>query len=233
MMFASSTLFRLTRYEELCGYLARRLSSTLSIFTGRRLTSRRRAPFMTLSHGSSSSRVSPIDCSSSTSVSDFLMGWRDSGIGRSSTVCSRFESCRLRDCVRDGDEIVVWYQRPLRAIFPRAEEGRYRLTLGAAGLQKSSLRPDFVLVHEPGGQVLLVEVKFTAAEHDSVDRVGIKDIFTYFHDHETLLEGKPRPRALVVGWNSVARPVPSDVLIASQFSLGEAVDVVLNSWGNY
>jgi len=134
---------------------------------------------------------------------------------------------RLR---REDEQVVIWYQRSLRVIFPSAEQGRYRETLGAAGLQESALRPDFVLVRDPGDQVLLIEVKFSAVEDDSADRRGIRDVFSYLHDHRAFLERRRRPRALVVAWDSVAKTAPSDVMVASQNSLKEAVEVVFQSW---
>jgi hypothetical protein len=133
---------------------------------------------------------------------------------------------RLR---RGNEELSLWYQRPIGKVFD-APGGRYRDTLYSAGLTASSLRPDFVLVRHPTSEALIVEVKYTARDVDTADRVGIKDAFTYLHDSDALLSAKPKPRALVVGWNSIATPVAADVVVASQRNVGRAVELVLREW---
>jgi hypothetical protein len=130
-----------------------------------------------------------------------------------------------------NEKVSLWYQRSLRALLASREEGRYRETLASAGLAKSSLRPDFILVREPGQQVLLVEVKYSAGEETAPDRIGIRDALTYLQDSEVLLSPKPLPRALVVGWNSTGTlSSMADILVASQHSIVEAVELVLERW---
>jgi hypothetical protein len=130
-----------------------------------------------------------------------------------------------------GGEAKIWYQRSVATVLA-GPLGEYAKTLEASGLSASSLRPDFVVVREALGEVLLVEVKFTAAEDLSPDRVGIKDAFAYLHDSRTLLMGKPKPRALVVAWNTAAKLAQADVVIANQGEVRNALSFVLSAWGH-
>jgi hypothetical protein len=108
----------------------------------------------------------------------------------------------------------------------------YADVLANAGIDKSSLRPDFILVMQPRSEVLIVEVKFTARDVDTADRIGIKDVFTYLHDSASPLASRPSPRALVVGWDSTGKPAPGDVVVSSQAGVQEAVGLVLQAWQN-
>lgn len=129
-----------------------------------------------------------------------------------------------------GRKITIWYQRSLRSIFPGAPEGRYRQTLAAAGLKKSSLKPDFVVVTDPAENVLLVEVKFTSRDDVAADRVGIKDALTYLHDGAKLLSGKPLPQALVIAWASSAAPALAGVMVGPPAAVGDAIRLTMGSW---
>jgi hypothetical protein len=129
-----------------------------------------------------------------------------------------------------GRKITIWYQRSLRYVFPGASEGRYRQTLAASGLKKSSLKPDFVIVTDPGENVLLVEVKFTSRDDVAADRVGIKDAFTYLHDCAKLLSGKPLPHALVIAWASSAAPGLAGVMVGPPGAVGDAIRLTMESW---
>jgi hypothetical protein len=128
-----------------------------------------------------------------------------------------------------GGEAKIWYQRPLAAVVA-GPVGEYAKTLEGTGLSASSLRPDFIVVREGRGEVLLVEVKFTALDDLSPDRVGIKDAFAYLHDSQVFLEAKPKPRALVVAWNIGAKLAQGDVLVANQGMVRDALSFALSSW---
>lgn len=133
---------------------------------------------------------------------------------------------------RLGETITVWYQRGLPLVAGgEVFDGEYARALQAAGLSRSSLQPDFIVTREPGREILLVEVKFTAREDESPDRVGIKDALMYLHDGRSVLESKARPRALVAAWNSKAHPNSgADVMVCAQGTVGQAAAAVLGAW---
>lgn len=131
-----------------------------------------------------------------------------------------------------GEGVTIWYQRGLPLISSQAAfDGEYGRALFAAGLSRSSLRPDFIVTREPSGEILLVEVKFTARENETPDRVGIKDVLTYLHDGRQVLASRQSPRALVIAWNSNAVPNgQADVVVCSQYTIKPAMATILDSW---
>jgi hypothetical protein len=138
-----------------------------------------------------------------------------------------FPFARMR---RGAEEIDIWYQRSLWSVIGDLDGGYYATVLAAAGMSKSSLRPDFVLLRRPEKRILLVEAKFTEVEDHTPDRAGIRDVLAYLHDASEPLASIPSPRAMVAGWNSGGRPAESDVVVTDQGHIREAMRLVLHQW---
>jgi hypothetical protein len=125
-----------------------------------------------------------------------------------------------------GHKYVLEWQRSYWSTPAFKGPGRYATALDAATLDRSSLRPDFLLYNEDGTRAVLVEVKFSAREEQSPDRVGMIDCLAYQHDLET---ASKRPRdvvSLVVASSSGATPSVGEICVAGPDALRSSAAVI-------
>jgi hypothetical protein len=106
----------------------------------------------------------------------------------------------------------------------------YQNILVAAGMRRSTLRPDFLLLLENPFRLLMVEAKQSRLEDVTPDRRGILEAMAYIRDCQDVLVGLPPPHALVVGWNATGKPAVSPIVVSDQGSVGVAVDLILDQW---
>jgi hypothetical protein len=76
----------------------------------------------------------------------------------------------------------------------------------------------------------MIEVKQTAVESARPERRGVPEAMAYLHDLGTQLDNYPAPRALVIGWDAVASPGISPIVVTSQDRIAAAMGLVLASW---
>jgi hypothetical protein len=132
---------------------------------------------------------------------------------------------------RGSQAIEAYWQRSLWSVSGLAPEGRYAEVLDAARMDRSALRPDFVIRSRNPDRLATVEVKLTEAEDGSTpERRGIQDALVYAHDAESLLEGLPQPHGLVIAWNATGRPAPGRIVVAGQAGIADAIGVLLDAW---
>jgi hypothetical protein len=137
----------------------------------------------------------------------------------------------FRILTRGTTQITIWWQRPVWSVLGLdSRKGAYGQVLRSANMSHSSLRPDFTVHAEPGGCVLVVEVKLTEREGETRDRVGIRDALGYLHDLGPALDEVPEPHALVVAWNADGTPGQGKILVCDQDAIGDAVAAALRSW---
>lgn len=152
-------------------------------------------------------------------------GYRETGarlIGKNSVPFATLE--------RDDSRITVWWQRTLWQFgFAAGATSQFHGILEIAGMSRSSLRPDFLLIGEDPKRLLLVEVKHSVREN-AVERDGIRDALAYLEDAKELFESSPAPHALVVAWNATGAAAPGRVMVSSQNGVGAAIDVLLERW---
>jgi hypothetical protein len=136
--------------------------------------------------------------------------------------------------VRHGDRLWLWWQRSLWQLpIGVGRTGRFHAVLDAAGMIRSSLRPDFLLVGEHPPRVLIVEVKHTEGADTTPERVGIREALAYIHDAASILQPLPEPHALVVAWDATGRPAAAPVVVSDQDRIREAIEVVLGQWNKW
>lgn len=97
---------------------------------------------------------------------------------------------------RAGSRLRVWWQRSVLPLVD-LETGLYADSLHAAGMRRSSLRPDLIVEFENPDHVVLVEVKHTVLEQSPV-HAGVKDALLYLMDARAHFDNQPWPHALVV-----------------------------------
>ena len=130
-----------------------------------------------------------------------------------------------------GDErISVWWQRPVWSLpFAIESESTYHQALAAAGLRKSSLRPDF-LVSRSDGAFVMIEVKHTTSPDESPERIGIRESLAYVDDARDLLTGMPTPHVVVCAWNASGRPSTHRISVTDQNHLERAMTLAIDTW---
>jgi hypothetical protein len=128
---------------------------------------------------------------------------------------------RLR---KGEDQIEVWWQRAVWTVV--GGSGRLSEVLEKARMPQAPWRPDFIISRTRPAMTVLVEVKLTSRDV-SRERDGLRDMFAYLFDATSHFTGKPFPHGIVVAWDAGARPASERVVIASQDTLGEALDIVL------
>jgi len=153
-------------------------------------------------------------------------GYREKGarlIGKSAVPFATLE--------RATNRFSMWWQRtPWQFGVAAGATSQFHNVLELAGMSRSSLRPDFVLIGENPERLLLVEVKHSIREKASVERDGIRDALAYLEDAKELFGTLPAPHALVVAWNATGVAAPGRVMVSGQDGIGFAVDVLLESW---
>lgn len=126
--------------------------------------------------------------------------------------------------VNPACSITIWWQRSLWSLpFSKLDTSVYQSIAAAAGLRKSSLRPDFVLWDETNHRLLLVEVKHSLI--GSNERQGVTDVLAYIHDAEDLVTSFPAPHALVVAYNASGTPGEADVMISDEDNIDVALEI--------
>jgi hypothetical protein len=125
---------------------------------------------------------------------------------------------------------IYWQRSPWRIFPSERAHSRYRQTLRSARMPVAALRPDFFLVVGTERRPMIVEVKQTTREGSRPERRGILDAMAYLHDAQDVVARVDKPHALVVAWNARATPALDEIVVASQDTLKNAVELLLAAW---
>lgn len=131
----------------------------------------------------------------------------------------------------DSRHITMWWQRSVWVV-PDAppRQGLYRRTLGDAQIRPPTpLRPDFVMLFEPGSHIVAVEVKLTEDRPSADERGGVSEMLAYLLDAAALFGGGETPQGLVVAWNASGRPALSRILVTDQRHVPDAIDLIVGA----
>jgi hypothetical protein len=84
---------------------------------------------------------------------------------------------------RRESRVTMWWRRALwRFSLTTGATSQFHRVLELAGMSRSSLRPDFLLVGEDPDRLLIVEIKHTVRDNASSERDGIRDALAYLDD---------------------------------------------------
>lgn len=121
----------------------------------------------------------------------------------------------------------VWWQRSVLPLVD-LDTGLYADSLQAAGMRRSSLRPDLILEFEKPDHVVLVEVKHTVLEQSPV-HAGIKDALLYLMDAREHFDAQAWPHALVVAQGASTTLSDGRVLVCGgrHGEIEHAVDLIV------